>query len=229
MHTITPIEASNSLVDLAARIKAEHDAVGNSLKQSVCHAISAGELLIEAKAQPQLKHGQWLPWLASCGISERTAQRYMRVARNKKVVEAKSDTVSDLTLNGALALLTIPGVAEKAVGEAETSEAVRDEAEQARRQVIFDAIKRNGEAIKVLRDKLVPDDFQPERPCPEIKKIFDELLETVRWTDDEFSFAVECGNHDRAFALVTWWHDLSVDMRLMAEGIVAGWEKRSQP
>jgi hypothetical protein len=34
-------------------------AVSIALKDSVRHAIAAGELLIEAKGQ--LKHGQWLP------------------------------------------------------------------------------------------------------------------------------------------------------------------------
>ena len=71
--TITPLEASNSLADLAARIKIEHTAVSVSLKQSVQHGIAAGALLLEAKAKLN-KHGQWLPWLRDhCSMSERTA------------------------------------------------------------------------------------------------------------------------------------------------------------
>jgi hypothetical protein len=76
-----------------------------SLKNSLVHAMVAGDVLIEARAQ--LKHGQWLSWLKSCDISERTAQRYMRLARNRAAVEAKSDTVSDLGVRGALAMLSI--------------------------------------------------------------------------------------------------------------------------
>ena len=73
---------SNSLTDLAARIRAEHDAAGDAIKRGVEHAIAAGALLIEAKAQ--LRHGQWSPWLKQhCGLSERSAQRYMRIARHK--------------------------------------------------------------------------------------------------------------------------------------------------
>jgi hypothetical protein len=98
-------EHSNSLADLAARISAEHKAVAASLKSSLAHAMTAGDLLIEARAQ--LKHGQWLPWLKSCGISERMAQRYLRLARNRTLIEAKSDTVSDLGIRGALAMLTV--------------------------------------------------------------------------------------------------------------------------
>jgi len=40
-----------------------------------------GTLLIQMKAE--LDHGAWLPTLKRCGISERTAQRFMRVAGAK--------------------------------------------------------------------------------------------------------------------------------------------------
>ena len=99
-------EHSNSLADLAHRIKAEHEAVGRALKRGLEHAIAAGELLIEAKSQ--LKHGQWLPWLDSCGVSERMAQRYIRLARNRAVIEANPTPVSDLGIRGALDLISIP-------------------------------------------------------------------------------------------------------------------------
>jgi hypothetical protein len=99
------LSLSNSLGDLAARIRAEHDAAGTALKKSVEHAMAAGEMLIEAKAQ--LQHGQWLPWLESCGIAERTAQRYVKLARNRVLIEGKPDTVSDLSISSALALVTI--------------------------------------------------------------------------------------------------------------------------
>ena len=103
---MTDIDRSNSLTDLAARIKAEHEAVSVALKDSVRHAIAAGEMLIEAKEQ--LKHGQWLPWLNEhCTISERTAQLYMRTARNREAIEANAQSVADLTLNEAAALLAM--------------------------------------------------------------------------------------------------------------------------
>jgi hypothetical protein len=99
------LTTSNSIADLRERAKAEHAAVAASMRTSLGHAFAAGDLLIEAKLQ--LNHGQWLPWLDSCGIPERTAQRYIRLARNRQMIEAKSDTVSDLGVNGALALLTL--------------------------------------------------------------------------------------------------------------------------
>jgi hypothetical protein len=101
------ITSSNSLADLAARIKAEHGAVATALKDSVRHAIAAGELLIEAKAQ--LAYGQWLPWLSHhCTISERTAQLYMRVAKNRADIEAQiRNDVADLSLSEAAAILAL--------------------------------------------------------------------------------------------------------------------------
>jgi DUF3102 family protein len=108
-QSITELAGSNSLADLAARIKIEHTAVSAALKDSVRHAITAGELLIEAKDQVQ--HGYWLPWLKDhCTISERTAQLYMRVAKNRAAIEmrmANPQCVADLTLNEAAALLML--------------------------------------------------------------------------------------------------------------------------
>jgi hypothetical protein len=104
---MTDVATSNSLTDLRERLKNEYAAVVHSLKASVSHAMAAGDLLFEAKAQ--LNHGQWLPWLESCGISERTAQRCMRLARNRTVIEAKSDTlVTDVSITGALGMLAAP-------------------------------------------------------------------------------------------------------------------------
>jgi hypothetical protein len=106
--TATPARAgSNSLPDLAARIRVEHEATSVALKSSVEHAIVAGELLIEAKALVQ--HGQWLPWLAkNCALSERTAQLYMRCAKNRSAIEEQiRNDVADLTLNEAAAILML--------------------------------------------------------------------------------------------------------------------------
>jgi hypothetical protein len=77
------------------------------MKQSLEHAIMAGELLIEAKEQ--VKHGEWLPWLRDhCTISERTAQLYMRCAKNRAELtsEIRND-VADLTMSEAVALLAL--------------------------------------------------------------------------------------------------------------------------
>src|SRR5262249_23358955 len=77
----------------------------------VSRAIKAGELLKEAKAK--LPHGEWLSWLKKqCELSQRTAQRYMKLAEDKPKLEQKqrekSATVADLTLNQAVGLLKPP-------------------------------------------------------------------------------------------------------------------------
>jgi hypothetical protein len=118
----------NSLPDLAARIKAEHEAAAASLRDSVRHAIAAGELLIEAKAR--LKHGQWLPWLRDhCSISERTAQLYMRVGKNRNEIERQMrNGVADLSLNEAAALLMLSSDVRKLMDFAKGAEGLSGEA-----------------------------------------------------------------------------------------------------
>ena len=76
-------------------------AAEDDFRSAVAHAIQAGELLIEAKAQ--VAHGEWLPWLeANCPLSERQARNYMRLARNRQ-------RVADLpTIRNAVALLAEP-------------------------------------------------------------------------------------------------------------------------
>jgi hypothetical protein len=106
-NDITKIEASNSLADLRERLKIEDAAVTASLKDGLTHAMAAGEILIVAKSNGQLKHGEWLPWLESCGIAERKAQRYMRLARNRAAIEANPTPLSDLGISGAFGLLTV--------------------------------------------------------------------------------------------------------------------------
>jgi hypothetical protein len=104
--------ASNSLSDLAARIREEHAAAGTALRASVRHAIAAGELLIEAKSKAG--HGQWLCWLTDdCDIPERTAQAYMRMAR---LPVEKRNAVADLPLREALSAI---GAREKQLAQRE--------------------------------------------------------------------------------------------------------------
>lgn len=69
--------AKSLAVNLAAEINAEHRACMEAMRGGLEHAIEAGRLLIEAKAQ--CSHGDWLPWLAEHFEADaQTAQRYMR-------------------------------------------------------------------------------------------------------------------------------------------------------
>ena len=84
--------------DLAARIVAEHKAVRAAMKSTLEHAMTCGDLLIEAKAK--LEYGKWLPWLAEhcASLSARTAQVYISLAKNRAAIEAKSADAADLTM-----------------------------------------------------------------------------------------------------------------------------------
>lgn len=95
---------SNRLPVLAASINAEHDECLVAMRQSLSHALAAGDMLVEAKSL--IAHGQWLPWLAeNCTIPKRTAQLYMRLAKHRDLIEAKSADVALLTIQAAVELI----------------------------------------------------------------------------------------------------------------------------
>jgi hypothetical protein len=110
------------LDELAEQIWREMELAELRWKDALGHAIRAGELLIAAKAQ--VKHGEWLPWLSGCFPgSERTAQRYMSLAR-------ESARVADLpTVRDAVALLMEPK--QTAAGESREAKLARARAEVA--------------------------------------------------------------------------------------------------
>jgi hypothetical protein len=88
--------------DLAARIQAAHEAAQSAMRSAVIHAVEAGRLLMEAKKL--VRHGNWTGWLKqNCEFSERTAQGYIRLARElSKLAEPKAQRVADLSLREAL-------------------------------------------------------------------------------------------------------------------------------
>jgi DUF3102 family protein len=103
----SPVEGSNYLVDIAARILIEHNAAATALEHCLTHAIAAGDLLIQAK--DQVPHGSWLPWLHdNCEMSVRGAQAYMKLARGKEQIEQIRRQSEHLTLKQGLAVLSKP-------------------------------------------------------------------------------------------------------------------------
>lgn len=93
---------SNRLPVLAADIRRAHNAAQTAATLAAGKAIEAGHALAEAKAL--VGHGGWLHFIADAGVPERTAQRYMTLARSG----LKSDTVSDLGgITGALRLIRL--------------------------------------------------------------------------------------------------------------------------
>lgn len=108
------------------------------LKQELArNIVDIGLRLIEAK--DMLPHGEWLPWLSErvC-FSEKTAQNYMRVAREFP----NPQLVADLGVRKALALLELPpsereefaednNVVDMTTAQLEKAIRERDEAQQA--------------------------------------------------------------------------------------------------
>ena len=90
---------------LIANINSEYQQFEDVSKRGLLHLRNVGEGLL--KARPLCKHGQWLHWLsANCpAIAERTAQAAMQISRSWKVIEVKSASVADLTINEALKLI----------------------------------------------------------------------------------------------------------------------------
>src|SRR4051794_41092382 len=68
--------------------------------------MNEGDKLRELKISVD-HHGQWLPLLAKLGIQERRAQHYMRLAKHRALVEAKSDSESDFGLTDALEFIRL--------------------------------------------------------------------------------------------------------------------------
>jgi hypothetical protein len=101
----------------AVLINTEHKAVVEANQTSLQHAIAAGQMLRACK--DSMPHGEWIDWLAkNCpDISERTAQLYMKLAKNEDKLEAAADenrnTVADLSLRGAAKLLAEPQTEEQ--------------------------------------------------------------------------------------------------------------------
>lgn len=94
-----------TLAALARQINAAHKACELAVREAVNHALLAGELLNEAKAR--VAHGAWKSWLANhVDCSERTAQLYMRVARELPRLDAsKAQRVALLPLRNLASAL----------------------------------------------------------------------------------------------------------------------------
>jgi hypothetical protein len=81
----------NRLAHLAAEISKAQEGSKSAALLAAERALAAGHMLIEAKTL--VKHGEWAGWLAEkVSMSERTARRYMQLARSG----LKTATVADL-------------------------------------------------------------------------------------------------------------------------------------
>jgi hypothetical protein len=120
-------EDQADLEALAIKITEEHALAQGAMRASVAHAVRTGELLIEAKRR--VGHGGFQIFVQRyCKLAPRTAQAYMRLARElPKLPTAKAQRVADLSLRDAISAVATdirniaalpPPAAEQALKEA---------------------------------------------------------------------------------------------------------------
>ena len=97
-------EGDNHLPMLAETIRSEHQQAEVAARAALEHGFNAGDALIEAKAK--VPHGEWAEWLRANvpQIGERTAQLYMKLARNRDQLDPQR--VADLSLRQAAKMVS---------------------------------------------------------------------------------------------------------------------------
>ena len=151
--------------------------------------LTIGRCLIEAK--DMLSHGEWLPWLSDqVEFSERTAQKFMRLAREW----SNPSTLADLGASKALMLLALPegereqfvedhNVIDMSARQLEQAIRDRDEARQAAEAAKADAAAaeqaraKMEEDMKLLNVRLSGAQEDREQAAQAIAKLEEELGE----------------------------------------------------
>ncbi len=101
--------AESTELSLVERIKEAHFDVEAAFGNAVQRARDVGSLLIEAK--DECGHGKWLEWFAAARLpfSDRTAQSYMKLAKEwDDKIGSNPQNSADLTISAALKILSQP-------------------------------------------------------------------------------------------------------------------------
>ena len=124
-------------------------------QEIVFYKRQAGSALLEIgnrlnEAKDQLEHGKWLDWLREkVDISERSAQNFMRLAREY----SKSAEIADLGASKALALLALPdSERESFLAEKHDVNGTRKSVEDMTGEELKKAIRERDEALKRARE-----------------------------------------------------------------------------
>ncbi|MBR2823170.1 MAG: DUF3102 domain-containing protein [Clostridia bacterium] len=152
-------------------------------------ALTVGVALQEAKAQ--LKHGQWLPWLKTMGLSERTAERRMRLAE----AIPEGSPLAALSYSQATALLALPAGEREAfaaenVKEDTTAEEIRKLI--AEKKSLVQEVNSRDETIRSLLNA-VEESEKKARKAPEIQKV-------IEVPDDYQDLKMAAARHEREMA-----------------------------
>lgn len=151
--------------------------------------LTIGRCLIEAK--DMLRHGEWLPWLAEkVGYSEKTAQNFMRLAREFSNPQA----IADLGATKALKLLALPAdereqfvadhnVIDMTTRQLEAAIKERDEARAAAEHAAADqmaaeqARDKMAEDMRLLNARLAGSKEEREKAVQDVARLEKELAE----------------------------------------------------
>lgn len=124
----TVVSAVGQIGMTAERINALHAAALESTQTALECARRCGELLLFAKGE--IPHGEWLAWLKNnTTVSERMAQRYMRLASRWDDIRNLHDPtrVSEMSLRAAMQAVMTP--TSQASGDADEPVASDDDAD----------------------------------------------------------------------------------------------------
>ena len=97
-----PGSLNQGLRELEDDVLSFHHAVLRSYGCAFYDAMSAGDAIIAIKARGLIRHGQWGEFYQrTCG-SKRTAQVYVKLAKNRSVLEAKAQSSAHLIIDGGI-------------------------------------------------------------------------------------------------------------------------------
>jgi hypothetical protein len=103
MLNVTKLPQPQRLEMLARLVHQHHCELLAGVRCTVKAAMALGDVLTTAREE--VGHGGWLEWLRSTPIQERSARRYMQLARERDVLEAKLQAGEVNTIEEALEAL----------------------------------------------------------------------------------------------------------------------------
>ncbi|MBV1786129.1 DUF3102 domain-containing protein [Hoeflea sp.] len=166
---------------LAEVANTHHDAAVAALRIAADTARVAGNALLEAKTL--VPHGKWAGWIkANFRGGMRTAQRYMKVAKNWETIAGKNDSVSLLTVTQALELLDGGDELERALKNQAEAEAIHSELkfmDQALATADADGLNHIIARVEEINRRLVDLRDVAIRESCRLRKELDALKETA--------------------------------------------------
>ena len=115
-----PSEAQRDRKALIETVRTAHQTVCEAGRTALRAAIEAGAALLRLKKL--VNHGEWAHFLRRhCELGERTAQIYIQLAVHRELIEANPQRAADLSLRGALKLISGKASANKSDKSAQSN------------------------------------------------------------------------------------------------------------